>query len=91
MPEETIDENGNVSAGGSFKWCDGALLKAIKNGDWVLLQLSVYIPEFDQTFDCPPIFRIFAAQNPLAQGGRRKGLPKSFLNRFTKVYVEALT
>jgi hypothetical protein len=44
MPEETIDENGNVSAGGSFKWCDGVLLKAIKNRDWVLLQLSVYIP-----------------------------------------------
>eukprot|EP00979_Chaetoceros_neogracilis_P011124 scaffold2695_cov256-Chaetoceros_neogracile.AAC.6 len=111
MPEETIDENGNVSAGGSFKWCDGALLKAIKNGDWVLLdelnlasqsvleglnsildhRASVYIPELDQTFDCPPTFRIFAAQNPLAQGGGRKGLPKSFLNRFTKVYVEALT
>jgi midasin len=69
MPEETIDENGNFSAGGSFKWCDGALLKAIKNGDWVLLQLSVYITELDQAFDCPPIFRMFATQNPLAQGG----------------------
>jgi midasin (ATPase involved in ribosome maturation) len=111
MPEETTDENGNTSAGGSFKWCDGALLKAIKNGDWVLLdelnlasqsvleglnscldhRASVYIPELGQTFDCPPTFRIFAAQNPLAQGGGRKGLPKSFLNRFTKVYVEALT
>lgn len=52
---------------------------------------SVYIPELGQSFDCPPSFRIFAAQNPLAQGGGRKGLPKSFLNRFTKVYVEALT
>jgi len=111
MPEETTDEDGNTSTGGSFKWCDGALLKAIKNGDWVLLdelnlasqsvleglnscldhRACVYIPELGQTFDCPPTFRIFAAQNPLAQGGGRKGLPKSFLNRFTKVYVEALT
>ena len=52
---------------------------------------SVYIPELGKSFDCPPSFRIFAAQNPLAQGGGRKGLPKSFLNRFTKVHVEALT
>lgn len=111
MPEETTDEEGNKSTGGTFKWCDGALLKAIKNGDWVLLdelnlatqsvleglnscldhRASVYIPELGQTFACPPTFRIFAAQNPVAQGGGRKGLPKSFLNRFTKVYVEALT
>ncbi|KAL7554496.1 hypothetical protein ACHAWF_017951, partial [Thalassiosira exigua] len=95
----------------SFQWCDGVLLKAIKRGDWVLLdelnlasqsvleglnscldhRASVYIPELGQTFACPPTFRIFAAQNPLAQGGGRKGLPKSFLNRFTKVYIEALT
>ena len=111
MPEETTDENGLKSTGGSFKWCDGALLKAIKNGHWVLLdelnlasqsvleglnscldhRASVYIPELGETFACPPSFRIFAAQNPLAQGGGRKGLPKSFLNRFTKVYVEALS
>ena len=52
---------------------------------------SVYIPELGQTFDCPPTFRVFAAQNPLAQGGGRKGLPKSFLNRFTKVHVDALS
>ncbi|CAJ1949588.1 unnamed protein product [Cylindrotheca closterium] len=51
---------------------------------------SVYIPELGKNFDCPSSFRVFAAQNPLAQGGGRKGLPKSFLNRFTKVYVEAL-
>lgn len=29
--------------------------------------------------------RIFACQNPLQQGGGRKGLPKSFVNRFTQV------
>jgi MoxR-like ATPase len=52
---------------------------------------NVYIPELGRTFACPPTFRVFAAQNPLGQGGGRKGLPKSFLNRFTKVYVDALT
>ena len=51
---------------------------------------EVYIPEIDKTFDCPPSFRIFATQNPLQEGGGRKGLPRSFLNRFTKVYVESL-
>ena len=38
-----------------------------------------------RSFECPPTFRVFAAQNPFHQGGGRKGLPKSFLNRFTKV------
>ena len=105
------DTESDSSPGASFRWCDGVFLKAIKQGDWVLLdelnlasqsvleglnscldhRASVYIPELGQTFACPPSFRIFAAQNPLAQGGGRKGLPKSFLNRFTKVYIEALT
>ena len=52
---------------------------------------TVYIPEIDRSFPCPPSFRVFAAQNPLQEGGGRKGLPRSFLNRFTKVYVEPLT
>jgi MoxR-like ATPase len=52
---------------------------------------SVYIPELGYTVDCPATFRVFAAQNPLSQGGGRKGLPRSFLNRFTKVYVDALS
>lgn len=51
---------------------------------------SVYIPELNKTVHCPPTFRIFACQNPLAQGGGRKGLPKSFLNRFTQVHVQEL-
>lgn len=46
---------------------------------------AVFIPELGRTFERHPDFRIFAAQNPLGQGGGRKGLPKSFLNRFTKV------
>ncbi|TFK40741.1 midasin nuclear AAA ATPase [Crucibulum laeve] len=52
---------------------------------------TVYIPELGKSFKCHPSFRIFAAQNPLNQGGGRKGLPKSFVNRFTKVYIEELT
>ncbi|GMK55960.1 hypothetical protein CspeluHIS016_0210160 [Cutaneotrichosporon spelunceum] len=52
---------------------------------------TVYIPELGRSFDRHPAFRVFAAQNPLAQGGGRKGLPKSFLNRFTKVYLQEHT
>ncbi|KAJ3986826.1 midasin nuclear AAA ATPase [Lentinula detonsa] len=51
---------------------------------------SVYIPELGRTFNKHPAFRIFAAQNPLSQGGGRKGLPKSFVNRFTKVHIDHL-
>ncbi|KAM1135785.1 hypothetical protein TB1_033293 [Malus domestica] len=51
---------------------------------------EVFIPELGYTFKCPSSFRIFACQNPSHQGGGRKGLPKSFLNRFTKVYVDEL-
>ncbi|OSD02514.1 midasin [Trametes coccinea BRFM310] len=52
---------------------------------------TVYIPELGRSFVRHPSFRIFAAQNPLQQGGGRKGLPKSFLNRFTKVYVQEMS
>ncbi|KZO97025.1 P-loop containing nucleoside triphosphate hydrolase protein [Calocera viscosa TUFC12733] len=52
---------------------------------------QVYIPELGRAFRCHPDFRVFAAQNPLQQGGDRKGLPKSFLNRFTRVYMSELT
>jgi len=51
---------------------------------------AVYIPELDREFFCAEQFRVFGAQNPLQQGGGRKGLPKSFVNRFTQVYVEQL-
>ncbi|KAG5368467.1 Midasin [Yarrowia sp. C11] len=51
---------------------------------------QTYIPELDKFFTCAPGFTVFAAQNPQHQGGGRKGLPKSFLNRFTVVYVDAL-
>ncbi|CAN3361232.1 midasin [Diutina catenulata] len=52
---------------------------------------QTYIPELDKTFECHPDFRVFAAQNPQYQGGGRKGLPKSFVNRFTVVYVDTLS
>lgn len=49
-----------------------------------------YIPELDKSFSCHPKFTVFAAQNPQYQGGGRKGLPKSFINRFTVVYIDVL-
>ncbi|KAK9450165.1 uncharacterized protein V1518DRAFT_426070 [Limtongia smithiae] len=52
---------------------------------------EAYIPELDRTFTRHKDFKIFAAQNPHSQGGGRKGLPKSFINRFTLVYVDLLT
>ncbi|XP_053396218.1 midasin-like isoform X2 [Mercenaria mercenaria] len=52
---------------------------------------EVYIPELGKTFHIQhEKTRLFACQNPLNQGGGRKGLPRSFLNRFTQVYVEPL-
>lgn len=52
---------------------------------------QVYIPELDQTFSRHDDFVVFAAQNPRHQGGGRKGLPASFVNRFTVVYVDKFT
>ncbi|XP_050098366.1 midasin [Anopheles aquasalis] len=51
---------------------------------------EVFIAELNKTFRLGARTRIFAAQNPLRQGGGRKGLPQSFLNRFTKVYLRKL-
>lgn len=52
---------------------------------------QVYISELDQTFFRHPSFVVFAAQNPHHQGGGRKGLPASFVNRFTVVYADNFT
>jgi len=52
---------------------------------------TVVIPETGLSFVCPESFRLFAAQNSVQQGCGRKGLPKSFLNRFSKVYVDSLS
>ena len=51
---------------------------------------EVYISELDQKFSRHPDFVVFAAQNPHHQGGGRKGLPNSFINRFTVVYADSL-
>ena len=52
--------------------------------------MQIFIAELGQTFRAPEGFRVFAAQNPLQEGGGRRGLPKSFLNRFTRVHVDLL-
>lgn len=52
---------------------------------------QVYIAELDQTFSRHPDFVVFAAQNPHHQGSGRKGLPASFVNRFTVVYADMFT
>ena len=46
---------------------------------------EVFVPELGITFSVQPSTKLFACQNPMSQGGGRKGLPKSFLNRFTMV------
>lgn len=96
---------------GEFAWRDAAFLRAMQDGDWVLLDEmnlapqavleglnavldhrgTVFIPELGRSFEKHPRFRIFAAQNPLHQGGGRKGLPKSFVDRFTRVHIQTLS
>ncbi|KAI0443860.1 hypothetical protein F4803DRAFT_549785 [Xylaria telfairii] len=96
---------------GRFAWRDAPFLRAMQNGEWVLLDEmnlasqsvleglnacldhrgEVYISELDQVFKRHPNFRLFAAQNPHHQGGGRKGLPSSFVNRFIVVYADVFT
>ena len=104
---ESPSEDGKT---GEFTWRDGPFLRAMKEGEWVLLDEMnlasqsvleglnatldhrgvVYIPELDKSFPRNEGFTVFAAQNPQYQGGARKGLPKSFVNRFTVVYNDTL-
>lgn len=47
---------------------------------------ELYIPELGRTFIIESKkTKLFACQNPMSEGGARKGLPKSFLNRFLQV------
>ncbi|KAL8966081.1 MAG: hypothetical protein Q9183_003529, partial [Haloplaca sp. 2 TL-2023] len=93
---------------GQFAWRDAPFLKAMQDGEWVLLDEmnlasqsvleglnacldhrgQVYIPELDRVFTRHPDFVAFAAQNPHHQGSGRKGLPTSFVNRFSVVYAD---
>ncbi|KAF2362034.1 ATPase dynein-related AAA domain [Trinorchestia longiramus] len=53
---------------------------------------EVFVPELGQSFKVSHnATKIFACQNPQYQGGARKGLPRSFLNRFTQVHIEPLS
>uniref|UniRef100_H0VTT4 Midasin n=1 Tax=Cavia porcellus TaxID=10141 RepID=H0VTT4_CAVPO len=53
---------------------------------------EVYVPELGMSFQVQhEKTKIFGCQNPFRQGGGRKGLPRSFLNRFTQVFVDPLT
>lgn len=52
---------------------------------------EIFISELGRTFTVrKDRTKIFACQNPYWQGGGRKGLPKSFLNRFAIVHMDPL-
>lgn len=51
---------------------------------------ELYIPEVNRVLKCGKNFKLFAAQNPYSQGGGRKQLPQSFLNRFICIYLQPL-
>ena len=93
-----------------FRWVDGVLLTAMKNGDWIIIDemnlanqsileglnsvldsnQCLFVPELNLEIKAHPDFQIFATQNPVNQGGGRKFLPKNFLNRFIKIYLDEL-
>ncbi|GET88084.1 hypothetical protein, conserved [Leishmania tarentolae] len=109
MERQQPCSGGGSVKGPRFAWSDGVLLRALKEGSWVILdelnlasqsvleglnalldhRSTVFIPELNEEFHAHADFRVFACQNPLLEGGGRKGLPRSFINRFIKVHVEA--
>ena len=52
---------------------------------------QVFVPELGCSFGKHPAFKLFAAQNPHSQGGGRKGLPSSFVDRFTVIYADTFS
>ncbi|CAL2028660.1 unnamed protein product [Caenorhabditis brenneri] len=103
----------NLNSTTTFRWEDGPVLKAIKKGEWILLDETnlasqsvleglnacfdhrrvLYIAELNREFEIPSTSncRFFACQNPRVQGGNRRALPKSFINRFTNIYTNDLS
>ena len=53
-------------------------------------QKKIFVGELNQVFYAKEGFQIFATQNPVNQGGGRKFLPRAFLNRFIKIYLDEL-
>lgn len=51
---------------------------------------EVFVPELNRTFTVGHS-RFFGCQNPYRQGGARRGLPRSFLNRFVQLSLEPLS
>ena len=105
---EPSADPGAASPKTTFRWNDGILLSAVREGRWVVLdelnlapqsvleglnslfdhRRSLFLPEFNEYVHAGPGFRIFACQNPTSDGGGRKGLPRSLLNRFLLIAVE---
>ena len=70
------------------------MIASHSTGFWLFLVhcFQIFIPELGMSFQVQhEKTRFFACQNPLNQGGGRKGLPKSFLNRFTQVRLNKYT
>ena len=81
-----------------FRWSDEMNLaqQSILEGLNAILdhRRTVYIPELNKEFLCHPDFFVFACQNPSQSASSttgRKTLPKSFLNRFIKIFLDDLT
>ncbi|KAH9415304.1 AAA ATPase midasin [Dermatophagoides pteronyssinus] len=86
-----VEGEGNA---GKFEFRDGPFLTALKKGLNACLdhRSEIFISELNKTFSVnKKQTRIFATQNPYSMDRSRKRLPKSFLNRFTIVYIEDLT
>ncbi|KAG8427097.1 AAA ATPase midasin [Metarhizium acridum] len=80
----------------AFSFVEGNLVKAVRNGDWVLLDeinladLRFYSQKREKSRKSwhIPIFRIFGAMNPATDVGKRD-LPIGIRSRFTELYVKS--
>ena len=51
---------------------------------------AIYLTELDRVVVKNPGFRLFGSQNPMTMGAGRKGLPYSFLSRFSRIWLSTL-